>query len=116
MRLQGRVMAMNYNDLRVLSSKLNHDDDTRLARLITKLQGTELRHELEGTGVDAMGEGGLAYGSHPYLRDGGSWQTMYMYYLGLIIGGGTSQIQKNIIAEVGLGLPREPKPAKAAQR
>lgn len=45
----------------------------------------------------------------PYLRDGGSWQFTYMYYLGLIIGGGTNQIQKNIISERGLGLPREPK-------
>ena len=30
----------------------------------------------------------------------------------LIIGGGTAQIQKNIIAERGLMMPREPKPAK----
>ena len=113
MRLQGRLTALKYNDLRVLSSRLNGDDDTRLARLITKLQGTELRHEIEGLAIDVMGENGLAFGSHPYLRDGGSWQTLYMYYLGLIIGGGTSQIQKNIISEQGLGMPREPKPVSA---
>ena len=32
-----------------------------------------------------------------------------MYFLGLIIGGGTSQIQKNIISERGLDMPKEPK-------
>ena len=77
--------------------------------MVVKLQGTELRHELERLAIDVMGENGLAYGANPYLRDRGSWQYAYMFYLGLIIGGGTSQIQKNIIAERGLGLPREPK-------
>ena len=109
MRLQGRLMALQFNEMRVLSSRLNESEDARLARMITKLMGTELRHELEGLAIDVMGEGGLAYGGNPYLRDGGSWQYTHMYYLGLIIGGGTSQIQKNIIGERGLGLPREPK-------
>ena len=109
MRLQGRVMAMQYNELRVLSSKLNPGQEASLAAMITKYQGTELRHELEALAIDALGEGGLAYGGNPYLRDNGSWQYWYMYYLGLIIGGGTSQIQKNIISERGLGMPREPK-------
>ena len=113
MRIQGRVMAMQYNELRVLSSKLNPGQDARLARMITKYQGTELRHELEALAIDAMGEGGVAYGSNPHLRDNGSWQFWYMFYLGLIIGGGTNQIQKNIISEHGLGMPREPK-ARAA--
>ena len=33
----------------------------------------------------------------------------YMYFLGLIISGGTNQIQKNIISERALGMPKEPK-------
>ena len=113
MQLQGRVMAMRFNDMRVLSSRLNPGQDAGLARMIVKLQGTELRHELEALAIDIMGEVGLAYGDNPYLRDGGSWQSQYMFYLGLIIGGGTSQIQKNIISERGLDMPREPKVAKA---
>ena len=113
MRIQGRAMALQFNELRVLSSKLNPGQDAGLARLIVKLQGTELRHELEALAIDAMGERGLSYGANPYLRDNGTWQYFYMYYLGLIIGGGTSQIQKNIIGERGLGLPREPQAKEA---
>jgi hypothetical protein len=55
----------------------------------------------------------VLYQDGPHLRAKGSWQRNYMFDLGLIIGGGTAQIQKNIIAERGLGLPREPSPAKA---
>jgi len=108
MRLQGRVMALRYNDLRLLSARLNHKDAT-LAAMIVKLQGCELRHQLEGLAIDALGEFGVLFDKSPYLRNEGSWQWMYMFYLGLIIGGGTAQIQKNIISERGLGMPREPK-------
>lgn len=108
MKIQGEVMAMRFNDLRLLSASVNGNDAT-LAAMIVKLQGTELRHELEGLAVDALGELGLLYEDSPYLRDRGNWQREYMHYLGLIIGGGTSQIQKNIISERGLGMPREPK-------
>ena len=108
-RIQARVTALRMNDMRILSSRINGRGDTGLARLITKLQATELRHDLEGLGIDIMGEFGLMFGKGPHLRDQGSWQNHYMYFLGLIIGGGTSQIQKNIISERGLGMPREPK-------
>ena len=114
MKLQGKVMAMRFNELRVLSARLNPGQDPGLSRMITKLEGTELRHDLEGLAIDVMGEIGLAYEDNPYLRGAGSWQREYMYFLGLIIGGGTSQIQKNIISERGLGMPREPKFEKAS--
>ena len=109
MGLQAKVMAFHSNSLRVFSAKINSGQDVKMAGMIQKYYGTELRHELEGFAVDVMGEIGTLYEDSPHLRDKGSWQFLYMYYLGLIIGGGTSQIQKNIIAERGLGMPREPK-------
>ena len=109
LKIQGKIMAFQSHALRILSSKLNPGQDVKIGKMIQKLVGTELRHELEGLGIDIMGELGTLYEDSPYLRDGGSWQFTYMYYLGLIIGGGTNQIQKNIISERGLGLPREPR-------
>jgi len=109
MALQGKVLAFQSHSLRVLSSKINPKQDVKLGKMIQKLYGTELRHELEGFAIDIMGEIGTLYENSPLIRDGGSWQFIYMYYLGLIIGGGTNQIQKNIIAERGLGMPRSPK-------
>ena len=109
LRIQGRIIAQQSNALRIVSSQINKGQDTNMARFITKLQGTELRHDLEGLAIDAMGEIGTLYEDSPHLRDQGAWQMSYMYFLGLIIGGGTSQIQKNIISERGLGMPKEPK-------
>ena len=109
LKLQGSVLAQKANDMRLLSARINQDQSAKLAGMIVKLTGTELRHEIEGLAIDVMGEIGLAYGDNPYLRGNGSWQYQYMYFLGLIIGGGTSQIQKNIISERGLGMPKEPK-------
>lgn len=108
--LQARVYAMQANGMRITTSLLNKESPG-IAGLIVKLEGCELNHELARLAIDAMGEIGILYGSGKYLRNFGEWQAKYMYDLGLIIGGGTAQIQKNIISERGLGMPREPKPA-----
>jgi len=108
MRLQGRVLAMKYNGLRLLSAAIA-GEAPGLAALVVKLQGCELNHQLAALAIDVLGELGVLYEVSPHLRAEGLWQQRYMFDLGLIIGGGTAQIQKNIIAERGLGLPREPK-------
>lgn len=111
MQLQGRVLAMQFHGLRLLTAGAT-GDDVGLARLIVKLEGCELNHQLAAFAIDALGELGVLYHDSPHLRANGFWQRAYMFDLGLIIGGGTAQIQKNIIAERGLGMPREPKLAK----
>ena len=108
--LQARVYAMQANGMRITTCMLKKESPG-IAGLIVKLVGCELNHELARLAIDAMGEIGVLYGKGKYLRDFGEWQAKYMYDLGLIIGGGTAQIQKNIISERGLGMPREPKPA-----
>ena len=112
LKLQARVHAMEYHGLRLLTANLK-GEDPGVARLIVKLMGCELNHQLAAFAIDALGELGMLYSGSPHLRNGGNWQSSYMFDLGLIIGGGTAQIQKNIISERGLGMPREPKAAKA---
>ena len=112
MQLQARVFAMKFNGMRLLTAAQT-GEGAGLAGLVVKLQGCELNHQIAALAIDALGELGVLYHDGPHLRAKGSWQRSYMFDLGLIIGGGTAQIQKNIISERGLGMPREPRPAKA---
>ena len=109
LRLQAGVLSMKYHSLRMLTCRLKRESPG-VAGLVTKLTGCELSHQIAGLAIDALGELGVLYDGSKYLRGGGMWQFQYMFSLGLIIGGGTAQIQKNIISERGLGMPREPRP------
>jgi len=113
MRLGAETLAMKCHAMRLLTARLR-GETSGVAGLVSKLNGCQLNHDLAGLAIDAMGEAGALYRGSDRARDGGRWQFQYMFQLGLIIGGGTAQIQKNIIAERGLGMPREPKAVKAA--
>ena len=109
MKLQARVLSMSFNSLRLLTAS-HKKLDAKMAKLIVKLNGCQLNHDLAGFAIDLLGELGTIYGRSNHDHGSGKWQWKYMFDLGLIIGGGTAQIQKNIISEAGLGMPREPKP------
>jgi alkylation response protein AidB-like acyl-CoA dehydrogenase len=117
LRLEARVVAAKYHSLRMLTCSIKKEMPGALgtpagcAGIVTKLSGCELSHQIAALAIDAMGELGTLYDGAKHLRAFGGWQFQYMFSLGLIIGGGTAQIQKNIIAERGLGMPREPKAA-----
>ncbi len=101
-----RVETMKLEAYRQLTDTLRKRPPG-ISASVNKLVTTELNHDIAQAALEILGSYGPLHKRDARVRDGGVWPTDFMYSLGLIIGGGTSQIQKNIIAERGLGMPRE---------
>ena len=70
-----------------------------------KLRGSELKRRMCKLAISLQGANGARYVAADAI-DGGMWQRSYMNAFSGTIGGGTSQIQKNILGERVLGLPK----------
>jgi alkylation response protein AidB-like acyl-CoA dehydrogenase len=74
---------------------------------LLKLFGSESMQRSLQLGTTALGAPGLDRGHlGPQMWREGAWMTQWMRSFGGTIPGGTSEIQRNIIAERVLGLPR----------
>ena len=73
---------------------------------ISKLYGSELTQRIAGTGVRLLGLAGLLAPGAEGAPAGGGFARHYLTSVGSTIAAGTSEIQRNIIAQRGLGLPR----------
>jgi alkylation response protein AidB-like acyl-CoA dehydrogenase len=104
-----RVETMKLEAFRQLTDALRNRPPGINAS-VNKLVTCELNHQLARAALEILGDYGWLAKQDPRVADGGTWPNDYMFALGLIIGGGTAQVQKNIIAERGLGMPREPRP------
>ena len=111
LKLQGEVIAWKAHNLRLLTEAAQ-GVDPGIRRMIIKYGGTMLGFRLASLAIDALGIAGLPFesaGEDAEDDDATTWNIDYLYDVGLMIGGGSNNIQKNIIAERGLDLPREPK-------
>jgi alkylation response protein AidB-like acyl-CoA dehydrogenase len=101
-RYEAKIEGMRFNGMRALTKQLK-GEPLGAETSINKL----LRAELEV----AFGEIALEMqGSAGHLEkeiDGGRWQRFALSWPEVVIGGGTPNIQKNIIAERVLGLPKD---------
>jgi alkylation response protein AidB-like acyl-CoA dehydrogenase len=71
-----------------------------------KIMSTEFIRRFAEFAVSLQGQAGAYSVGEPEAIDGGVWPRAYLNSFSATIGGGTSQIQANIIAEHVLGLPK----------
>ena len=100
----GDALAQSYIELRLLRlhnwrtlSRLGHGEEPGAESSIVKLAWTDMTQHLSATALDV--EGALA----PLW---GPWQRQWLWSGAASIAGGTSEIQRTVIGERILGLPR----------
>lgn len=73
---------------------------------LAKLQWSHLAQTLAELALDLLGPVGMMSRGAPDAADGGAWNRLYLFQRYTSIGAGTTEVQKNIIADRALGLPR----------
>ena len=93
-------------DDRAAISPLNEDYPMGLA-LSNKIMFTEFMRRLNEFAITLTGPAGAYFVGEPNATDNGYWARGYLNAFSATIGGGTSEIQRNIIGEHVLGLPKK---------
>ena len=100
------LRIMRFNSMRMLSGGAG-DGGLQKEAMIYKLYWATWHRNLGKLAMDVLG-------AESEILDGGPYelnrlQSMYLFTRSDTIYGGTNQIQRNIIAERALGMPREPR-------
>jgi alkylation response protein AidB-like acyl-CoA dehydrogenase len=107
-RLYSEAETLRLIRLRTLSAKLRGLEPGPEAS-VRKAIADEHGQHVMALAKALAGTHGLLMDHGPYAEaDPGIWNYGYLYSCALTIGGGTSEVQRNILGEKVLGLPREP--------
>jgi alkylation response protein AidB-like acyl-CoA dehydrogenase len=109
--IEGYVRSHECSGYRQLTAGVR-GESPGILQLMNKLVSTNIGNEIAKLALDLMGDDGMLdpTGSDDMARIPSAsrgWVSQYMYSLGIAIAGGTANIQRNVIAERGLGLPRD---------
>lgn len=101
--MEEKAAALNNRRARFPALTSDYPGSIPLSR---KLQGSEMSRRMRKFAISMQGASGGLYVGDDDVLSGGFWQRSYMNAFSATIGGGTSQIQHNILGERVLGLPR----------
>ncbi|MES0874688.1 acyl-CoA dehydrogenase family protein [Sinimarinibacterium thermocellulolyticum] len=102
------LRVMRYNALRMLAPSDGNPLGLRREALIYKYYWSNWHRDLGELAMDVLGAEGSVISDDPAVRP---LQQMAFFSRADTIYAGTNEIQLNLIAERGLGMPREPRPA-----
>jgi alkylation response protein AidB-like acyl-CoA dehydrogenase len=117
--LEGFVWSQQYSGYRQLTASARGQElKAMLPMMMNKLYSTDLMQRLTTLAYELLGDTGLVMpageeaGMVLLPERAGSWTAQYLFAIANSIAGGASNIQRNIIGERGLGLPRDLRPPK----
>lgn len=102
-------LARVFSDERILAWSSGRKD---VDASVLKVLWSEMRVRKDNTAVDVLGPGGALFGAD--ASKAGFWQTELLNWWWGTVGGGTSEIHRNMIGERALGLPAEPRVDRTA--
>jgi alkylation response protein AidB-like acyl-CoA dehydrogenase len=97
--------ALRLSSLRMRIPELNAERPQAL-RLMNKLVFSEYNQKLTELGCEMLGPEATLWLDDPRAVDRAEWPRAYMNSFGMTIGGGTSEILRNVVGERVLGLPK----------
>src|SRR3954471_10314422 len=98
-----RVLRLhNWRTLSRLTKGIEHGPESS----ITKLAWTDMTQALSARGLDVVGAAAPLWWGASDTPGGGFWQRQWLWSKAASIAGGTSEVQRTIIGERMLGLPR----------
>ncbi len=105
-RFEMKIAAMKYNGLRYLTKQIRGEPLTSETS-VNKLHRASLEIEMDDFAVALSGQAGLQLEGGAQSVADGSWAKSSLNWPNVVIGGGTPNIQRNIIAERILGQPKD---------
>ena len=110
--VHGPVRRQRAASIRTRQHVLEHVTDPSVRKTLADEHGQHVM----ALAKDLRGADGMLGEQSPEAEEHDVWHWGYLFSRALTIGGGTSEVQRTIIGEQLLGLPKEPKAAPAPAR